>query len=803
MARAKTKAQAAAEAGRMLEELEGFEESSYVSRIETNLMSSEDRPESVDLGRLTVLVGANGAGKSRLLYALGLLLDRGAEDVMGRSEPIRQAALIAKMAPHGVKQVYARARLSQGPEDGQTWESVSSKGLPPAVPAAYAAWEDWLTPVAKVQGWLHSSSDIAVQHFAPLIAGDVTEKEIRAALPEDLRTVTGIEVPSDGVFQPVTFDLSSIAALNESLGSLDNFNKAAADALKSETAQVQALQRECDALNVEAPDEAALQAQRERVSALLLKVESLAKQEALVADVARFTELKARLAKAKEVIEAHEASRESIVAPEGEAPEAPGGNRAAKLRSLLDLIARGRAMRTEAQELGLKWCPCSGLDFEDSGVTELDRREKVARERLEEVTGSTKAYQRALAEHERRQRDYEDAINAHSERLTALCTKRDMLQTEYKSLGTRLKALQESGVNLRAEVDPEAMAKVQTKHAAEVEQLNRMTAVAALFKRAHDARVRQRKLDVLVAQSNVLISALRAAQRAVLRTALEGFCADVAAYLPDGWQFRLRLENDGGHKVCEIGLVIDGEERWMLSGAQYTIALFALTAALLDRLPCGRPPVAVFWPPGERAWSSDKLAEALRGLVKIPYQIVIPSTVMPDEVPAGVTVVALGSLPKSAPRTKAKTTTEGKGRRKKKEPLAEEGGITLQTGPAVPADNASTSAPPAPVGEDDDFADLGQPSPPAEPAKLAKPPAQAPPPEDDDFADLGGPDSSGEADLDALTGERWPPPEDFSDDDFSQIGVVAAALKPDSHPWSRGSNPPPVDGGDDDEFFDL
>lgn len=106
------------------------------------------------------------------------------------------------------------------------------------------------------------------------------------------------------------------------------------------------------------------------------------------------------------------------------------------------------------------------------------------------------------------------------------------------------------------------------------------------------------------------------------------FLGRVMSFLPDGTDFGLDL------KIGRLGFVRDGQLHSALSGAEWSQVLLAL-GSTMD--PGSTPTLLV---PDDRAWDRDTLTRVMASLTGSPSQVIIMSTVRPDDA-EGWTIVDL------------------------------------------------------------------------------------------------------------------------------------------------------------------
>jgi hypothetical protein len=150
--------------------------------------------------------------------------------------------------------------------------------------------------------------------------------------------------------------------------------------------------------------------------------------------------------------------------------------------------------------------------------------------------------------------------------------------------------------------------------------------------RARDAASRQASQAQELAQ---LCLACMDAVALFLVSGAKTFSKKVQAYLPAGDVFQLQVDPSDG--ACRYGLLRGGLLHSALSGAE----TIRVSAAVASAVASARPEHPTLILGEDRAWDSTTLAAALASLRESPAQILLPSTVEPDRLPPGWTVVRL------------------------------------------------------------------------------------------------------------------------------------------------------------------
>jgi len=120
----------------------------------------------------------------------------------------------------------------------------------------------------------------------------------------------------------------------------------------------------------------------------------------------------------------------------------------------------------------------------------------------------------------------------------------------------------------------------------------------------------------------------------LLKKGVVDFCDGVNTYMPLGLLLGVDLES------ARIGIKDGAELHTALSGGEWVSTLLALSAYIENKT--GRAddvlPVLI---PGDRAWHPSLLGRVMQGLSSYDGQIILMSTVAPDVVPSGWTVLEI------------------------------------------------------------------------------------------------------------------------------------------------------------------
>lgn len=136
----------------------------------------------------------------------------------------------------------------------------------------------------------------------------------------------------------------------------------------------------------------------------------------------------------------------------------------------------------------------------------------------------------------------------------------------------------------------------------------------------------------------------------LLKGAQAAFVTRVQQFLPERYRFGLALFDKKKNPICRMGFVRGGELHTALSGAEMVCLTLALAAAVQPE----SPNLVSIFVPEERGLAPETLTVLMESLHAIPGQVILQSPVPPTRVPDGWVVVL-------AAEAAAKAATEGYG----------------------------------------------------------------------------------------------------------------------------------------------
>ena len=557
----------------------------YVKNVRSNVKSSDGLLWEVELGEKTLIVGANGKGKSRIVNAVELALTGRASDLAGKTDVAREADLLA-LSPGRNANLYAEATLSSGEVATFGVEYVGAGKTRKAdhdVPAWFPKEE--LLPVRAVREAMVGSADAACRQFlswAGAGAGrSITDMLSPSLLPAYHRLValnagadlTGLESAARKKKLEAN---ASVKALENALSSTGSSQAAPDDA---DIAAAQEASREAREVMVKA------QAAQMRANA--------AQRNAMLAQ--QVTELEAAQVEADAVHAQWVEYVASLPRPEGNTAIAE------HLLHLLDHAAKHG------------YDDCLMCDGAPGAAFFAERHAKV-----NEAIGS------------RMQRASEYAGAEASLR---------MAHTQANTVASKLfyakRALEAATEPVEAGDAPDYAAAAAAYDVAE-NKLRQLQTAKASWQSYRSVMVQLDTARADAATWKSLEDALGQAGRILLTDALTAFKTKVQGFLPSTDAFGMTL-SEGSREVFQAGFLRNGVLHTALSGAEWARLTLAMASAILP----AQAQLAVITPE-ERAFDPKTLAAVMKSLASAPGQVIITSPVAPSgKVPAGWTVVEL------------------------------------------------------------------------------------------------------------------------------------------------------------------
>lgn len=549
-----------------------------------------------------LIVGHNGAGKSRIANALELALSGRATDVVGRDP--KAPAELAALAPPGQGELFARATWTIG---SPTWRTASwSMGIKHDGSASKPHWSAVganvntadLLPVRALEEALHGSADGARSFFLNVIADRIGDADVLARLPS--------------AFHPawqtlLTQGNSTVSRLLQKI-----------DHAKVKAREYKAEQRNADIVIQSIGERLHAQPTESQLAELTETIEQLSATINGLETQARF--IQAHVARA--VLPVWMQAVANIAAPV--VFGVPDHS------ATIALLESAATIAQTGIDKHLSTCPICAQGV--SAYTYADTRDR-ARAMIDELRAASQPPTLQLAVVEVNGFTYGiDVARQYVAQLAA----QTLLGVD---IGPEPAGPPElwSTDTLTAERDRLARVRQETV-------TNLSTMRADIGRWADVSRARDRSADAArqIDEWDRTVAAFSAVRDELIASAVDVFTGEVDKYLPTGDAFGLRLNDDAGREVFQMGLIRAGVPGGLpvfhaaLSGAEELRVLSALAAVCSG----GRGVVI----PRERAHDAGTLGEAMRALVAAPGQIILTSTVLPEGSTDGWQVIDVATI---------------------------------------------------------------------------------------------------------------------------------------------------------------
>ncbi len=557
----------------------------FVQRVRSNVKSGDGMLWDVELGEKTLIVGANGKGKSRVVNAVELALTGRASDLAGRADVAREADLLA-LAPGRRANLFAEATLSTGEKALFAVEYVGDGKARKAdhdVPVWFAKQE--LLPVRAVREAMLGSADTACRQFLKW-AGAGAQRDLADMVSPSLHGhLQRLVVLTPGV----GVDGLEVAARKKKLEA--NASVKAFEAALASGGVSQAPPAEEDIVSAQ---EACAGARKVLVAAQAAQMRHHAAQR------------KEQLAQTIGALEAEVATATGMYSQWEHyvgGLEKPVGNMATA-QALLELLTF-TIVGNDAD------CLMCGAQ---PGAEHL-------RQRHAQVNAALGAKMKAA-------NDYAGAVA----NLSAAKIQMESASTKLAYARHAYDTATEGGDDAGGVDYATAAAACDAAEA----QLRRLQGAQAAWR---SYRTLMTQLDTArtdAAAWKALEDALAQAGRLLLTDVLATFTGKVQSFLPSTDIFGMAL-SEGAREVFHAGFDRSGALHTALSGAEWARLTLAMSAAIL-------PPGATLavLTPEERAFDPKTLAAVMRALSAAPGQVILTSPIPPyGKTPAGWTVVEL------------------------------------------------------------------------------------------------------------------------------------------------------------------
>lgn len=536
----------------------------------------------VKLGRLTLILGENGAGKTTIVNALTLALCGMALDVAGQDACADDAALFRHLS-HDGEPLEAEIRTAKGQRFWYRKEdSRASEGA--HMPRDMHAH---VLPLTGLRAALTGSNQTVRKWVLDASGRWITAETVRNVIAA-CGASTLLPAPNDTEASLVAWLISQETTATESRGAAQRLQSSSTNTVAQLSPQAgmpvsaDEIERAAAALVQSGAAESLLPGEREKLTAEMDRMRGTAamQQQEYAQTSAALAATQQRLAE----IDAWIATQ-----PVALRPNDRDANVLRALETFVDAHRDGYAGSCVL---------CATAVPADVQVPRLDALLAQVRATLNPVDPTTemRAERTSLTAtvqmHERTLRNIEEANASLQSRANALTARLTLPDADAAS------------------------ANVDALKAAHAELVRRRTLHDEIAK----ARANADAANAEVERYGAIATAAKRVRETLLTSATGMLCKEVTRWLPEGWQFEIKIEDTS----IRLGMVLpDGLGfRSALSGAQEA----ALYVAIACAMSVGDVCVAI---PAERQWSAETLRDVMRALEAAPAQVVLVSTVMP------------------------------------------------------------------------------------------------------------------------------------------------------------------------------
>ena len=193
----------------------------HIDRITSNVKSPDGNGYSVDLGKYTILVGDNEAGKSAIAESVQLARTGSAYGLLYRDKPVRDGSLLVALMPKESKDCYARGEVAG--EYLYSWKLERGKRPTHVVRNGIEEEPRDTLTVAQLHGVVAGSMETQVKFFWDRLCSPISGPDLLQLIPKELQEALVLVCPMDG--KPV-----SLVAVLEKIGKYQRDQAATAKA---------------------------------------------------------------------------------------------------------------------------------------------------------------------------------------------------------------------------------------------------------------------------------------------------------------------------------------------------------------------------------------------------------------------------------------------------------------------------------------------------------------------------------------------------------------------------------------------
>jgi len=540
----------------------------HFSRVKGNVKGGCN----TELGRLTVITGVNGAGKSRIVNTLELAASAEASDIVGRARVRKGLDLLSMAPPDDTLEAYAET--SEGKKCSLTIERAGKgKGKAPQHSPLYGITVEYpiRAALSALRGDTRKAQNFVLNHAGLKVSDRVVKKNIDSELRDLYDTFSASHEDKEEGIERLT-------AIREDASKIARASKAGAT-------KAQAL---IDSLASDLPLEEPTDEEIEVITGAVRDANTAYTAATQIPETVDLGAMKGHAINAirlykntEKAVQEYEKAAQGTVDP------------AAQLRlSMIPLLT----VYASNGGGGCVLCESGHVRGETAQARITKIQSKVQHEKQRLV--ATNALPVAIQQRDHQKAAATAAINSFKAAET----------TENVDPAARQKAIAEAYTALS-----EAEAKLSGLTIAK----GQWNTIAEARKRARDARKETEAADELVQACDKVLKGFTSRSR-------KAFIANVQQYLPESDNFDLVLK-DGKRNVCMFGFRRGKELHTALSGAEWARLTIALGAACMT----GGDNVLAVLTPEERAFDPATLSSVMLALIDAPGQIILTSPVEP------------------------------------------------------------------------------------------------------------------------------------------------------------------------------
>ena len=580
---------------------------SYVVKVESNIKSITGEPWEIELGQHTLLVGSNASHKSSVIQSVELALTGAADDVCGRSV-VRDAALLLSLAPGDKLETTAvikdEAAHDEGVDHGSLGEAyfaVEFKDGKHARPTHDAPDVDaeLALPLRRVREVLGSGPKVARTEILRWMSGSIEESDVLARIP----------AVHHKQYKSLAKNMSRGLSPVDTLVAVASYADKRARILAKEVKGAEVIVSQFDA-------DGPMPTDMEIVTAETTYREAQANLEQTLKFEAVATSRNEAQARREELTDQLEKLAIWIVDTQEEIDSLKSQDATVDTFPVLKLSAALDWMVENEQES----CPtCSS----PVGLAHL----KLCAQHYSRLSAaSAQAY------------DAETKLKHAENRLSRHLSDEKAIKALQSSAEAGVQKLANSALGLHGGWHPDEIEACRISVAFTEAARNDLMSRVAGWQKVSEARNVAVAMKTEAQEMKTLRGICTDAVTSLLASVADGFSKWTTQYLPDGWTFKLQLQ-EGGKDVFRMGLVRGDKLHAALSGAEWAAVTTAMAMTMADRFGVDSVAPSVLIPE-DRAWDTVTLGQVMRSFGAFEGQVIMASTVRPKgRAPKGWTII--------------------------------------------------------------------------------------------------------------------------------------------------------------------